>query len=93
MDALIAWAKENYNLISLLVGIIGIIIGFISLFHELNTRKRKKADLKNKIATKEAQLKAMEESMRYGIECSAASHLRVETAALRAEIDELKSQL
>lgn len=93
MDALIAWAKENYNLISLLVGIIGIIIGFISLVHELNARKRKKADIKNQIVIKEAQLKAMEESMRYGVDYSAVSHLRVETAALSAEIEELKSQL
>ena len=36
-----AWAKENYDLIGLLVGLAGVVIAVISLFYEL---KKKKAD-------------------------------------------------
>lgn len=57
------------------------------------SRKSSKKNLRNLIARKQAQLKAMEESMRWGVEVSAAAHLRVEIAALRAEIEELKTQL
>jgi hypothetical protein len=56
------------------------------------SRKSSKKNLRNLIARKQAQLKAMEESMRWGVEVSAAAHLRVEIAALRAEIEELKTQ-
>jgi hypothetical protein len=56
------------------------------------SRKSSKKNLRNLIARKQAQLKAMEESMRWGVEVSAAVHLRVEIAALRAEIEELKTQ-
>lgn len=44
MDSIITFAKENYDLITLLVGVIGVIIGFISLFYELKARKRKKKE-------------------------------------------------
>lgn len=57
------------------------------------SRKSSKKNLRNLIARKQAQLKAMEESMRWGVEVSAAAHIRVEAAALRAEIEELKTQL
>lgn len=93
MDALISWAKENYDLISLLVGIIGIIIGFISVVHELNGRKRKKSDLKNQIATKEAQLRAMEMSMKAGFNVLEYGGLEMQKSALQAEIEQLKKQL
>ena len=29
MDALMTWAKENYNLLSLLVGLVGVVIGVV----------------------------------------------------------------
>lgn len=93
MDALIAWAKENYNLISLLVGIFGVIIGFISVVHELNERKRKRADVKNQIAIKEAQLQAMEKSLDGGFNAAEYGSINMQTAELQAEIEELKSQL
>lgn len=44
MDAIITWAKENYDLISLLVGFLGVVIAVISLFGEI----RKKKALKKK---------------------------------------------
>lgn len=41
MDTLIKFAKENYELITLLVGLLGVLIAFITLIHELKVRKRK----------------------------------------------------
>ena len=35
MDALMNWAKENYDLISLFVGIVGVVIAVISLIYEI----------------------------------------------------------
>ena len=93
MDALMTWAKENYNLISLLVGIVGVIIAFISLIYELNKRKSKKADIKKQNEIKEAQLIAMSKSLRSGFNVSDIGSIKVQMAALRAEIEELKMQL
>lgn len=93
MDTLITWAKENYNLISLLIGLIGIIIGFISLSHELNERKRKKRELKNQIATKEKQLHSMEMSTKAGFNALEYGGLEMQKSALQAEIEQLKKQL
>lgn len=36
------FAKENYDLISLFVGMVGVLIAVLSLIHELNVRKRRK---------------------------------------------------
>ena len=42
MDELMSWAKENYDLITLFVGILGVGIAFISLIYERKERKKKK---------------------------------------------------
>ena len=42
MNTIITFAKENYELICLLIGIIGIVIGFISLIHELKEKKKRR---------------------------------------------------
>ncbi len=39
MDAISSWAKENYQLICLLVSIIGVIVGIITVIVE--TKKKK----------------------------------------------------
>lgn len=39
MDEISTWAKENFDLISLLVGVIGVVIGFISLIYEMKKKK------------------------------------------------------
>ena len=44
MESLSTWAKENFQLISLLVGVIGVIFAVISLMYELKRRKDKKND-------------------------------------------------
>lgn len=42
MDTLINFAKENFQLINLLVGVLGVIIAFIAVVYEVKARKRKK---------------------------------------------------
>ena len=42
MDAITAWAKENYDMITLLVGVVGVVIAVISLFYELKKKKAHK---------------------------------------------------
>lgn len=41
-NGLMTWAKENYDLICLLVGLIGVVLAFISLFVEVKKKKAKK---------------------------------------------------
>ena len=42
MDAIWDWAKEYFDLISLFVGIIGVVIAVISLMYEIKKKKEKK---------------------------------------------------
>ena len=42
MDALSTWAMENYDLISLFVGLIGVVLAFISLLSEIKKRNNKR---------------------------------------------------
>lgn len=41
MDAMWDWAKENFDLISLFVGLIGVVIAVISLMYEIKKKKDK----------------------------------------------------
>ena len=41
MDAITTWAKENFDLISLLVGLLGVVIAVISLMYEIKKKKDK----------------------------------------------------
>ena len=42
MDALVTFAKENFQLIILFVGLTGVAVSCVALVHELKLRKRKK---------------------------------------------------
>ena len=42
MDTIMAWAKENFDLITLLVGLVGVVIAVISFFYELKKKKNQK---------------------------------------------------
>ena len=42
MDAIWDWTKENYDLISLFVGLVGVVIAVISLMYEIKKKKEKK---------------------------------------------------
>ena len=76
--------------ITLAVGVATFIVTCLSYRYSRKSAKRQTLNL---LKRKQAQLKAMDESIHYGVEISAASHLRVEMAALQAEIEELKKQL
>ena len=41
MDAMMTWAKENYDLITLMVGVVGVGIAFVSLIHEIKKKKKR----------------------------------------------------
>ena len=41
MDAISSWAKENYQLIYLLVSIVGVIVGIITVIVEMKKKKEK----------------------------------------------------
>ena len=40
MDSLITFAKNNYDLIVLLVAVLGVVISIISVIYEIRKRKR-----------------------------------------------------
>lgn len=42
MNTITTWAKENFDLITLLVGLAGVVIAVISLFYELKKKKAQK---------------------------------------------------
>lgn len=44
MEAITTWAKENYDLITLGVGILGTLIGVIGVIHEKKKAKQSKKD-------------------------------------------------
>lgn len=48
MDTFITFAKENYQLITFFVGLIGVIVAFIAMIYELKAKKRKKKDESHK---------------------------------------------
>lgn len=41
MEIIISWTKENFDLICLLVGVIGVLIAFISVIYEIKAKKTK----------------------------------------------------
>ena len=42
METLIEWAKENYDLICWIIGLIGVIIAVISFVYELKRKRKEK---------------------------------------------------
>lgn len=41
MDTIMSWAKENFQLITLFVGIVGVIVSIITAVYELKKKKEK----------------------------------------------------
>lgn len=39
MDAIMSWAKENFDLICLVVGVLGVLISIISVIYEFKKKK------------------------------------------------------
>lgn len=42
MDTIMSWAKENFDLICLLVGVLGVLISVVSFIYEIRVKRRKK---------------------------------------------------
>ena len=38
MDTIMSWAKENFDLICLLVGVLGVIISIVTLIYEMKVK-------------------------------------------------------
>ena len=64
-----------------------------SIFSFFSSRKSEKKKMKRLIASKEAYLKAIENSMSMGIVNSEVGRLSTEKAGLQAELEELKTEL
>jgi uncharacterized membrane protein len=43
MDTIMHWAKENFDLIILLVSMAGVVVAFLSLVYELKEKKKRKS--------------------------------------------------
>jgi hypothetical protein len=83
--------SNTIDILTLLVAIATFIVTCLAYRY---SRRSSKKYIRNLLARKRATLKGMEDSMSWGgVEVSAAAHLRVEIAALKAEIKELENQL
>ena len=89
VDTMWDWAKENYNLLSLLVGLVGVVIGVVSLVYELRKRKR---DIESKIAEKRAELDVIN-STHHHIDLTTMNNSMIRKSVLEKEIDALKKKL
>lgn len=100
MNIITTWLKENYNLISLGVGVLGVLIGIISVIQAKRTvakankekMKDRKDDIKQKIAEKQAELDALNSTTHFVNEKTMSDAL-VRKSVLSSEIEALKKQL
>ena len=42
MDTIMSWAKENFDLICLILGVLGVIISIVTLIYEMKVKRRNK---------------------------------------------------
>ena len=89
MDEMWNWAKDNYQFISLLVGLIGVIIAIISLVVEIKKRKK---DVASKIAEKQARLDAIN-GIHLFPDMTSGGNAMIERATLEKEVEALKKKL
>lgn len=83
--------SNTIDFLTLLVAIATFIVTCLAYRY---SRRSSKKHIRNILARKRATLKGIENTLRFGqIEYSAAAHYRVEMEALKAEINELESQL
>ena len=100
MEVITTWLKENFDLISLGVGVLGVLIGVISVIQANRTvakankekKKDKKDDIKQKIAEKQAELDALNSTTHFVSEKTMSDAL-VRKSVLSSEIEALKKQL
>ena len=84
---------KNYMAIEWWTLIVAVATLIVSILAYCYARKSNKRSLRGLIASKEAQLKAMESSMSFGIDASQMGTLLTQKSMLQAEIEQLKKQL
>ena len=84
---------KEYITIESVTLLVAIATFVFSIFSFISSRKSEKKKMKRLIASKEAYLKAIDNSMSMGIVNSEVGRLSIERAGLRAELEELKSEL
>ena len=97
METIISWAKENYDLISLGVGVLGVLIGIISVVQaKKQVRQAKKEQeastkqsIRQKIAEKQAELDVLNSTTHF-VDSATMSNAVVRRNVLSREIEELK---
>lgn len=104
MEAIITWAKENYDLISLGFGFLGVLTGIISVIQakkqvkqakkeqEANKRQTHEQDIKQKIREKQAELDVLNETTHF-IDGTTMNNAMIRKSILSREIEDLKKQL
>jgi len=100
METIITWAKDNYNLICLGVGVVGVLISIISVIQARKqvkqARKEKQEDfkqgIKQEIAKKRAELKVLE-STYHVVDSKTIDDIILRKSILSREIEELEKQL
>lgn len=104
MEAIITWAKENYDLISLGFGFFAVLIGFISVIQakkqakqakkeqEASKRQTREQDIKQKIREKQAELDVLNETTHF-IDGTTMNNAILRKTILSREIEELEKQL
>ena len=100
METIITWAKDNYNLICLGVGVVGVLISIISVIQARKqvkqARKEKQEDfkqgIKQEIAKKRAELKVLE-STHQVVDSKTIDDIILRKSILSREIEELEKQL
>lgn len=96
MEAIITWAKENYDLISLGFGVFGVLIGIISVIQAKKqvkqAKKEQKASIKQKIREKQAELDVLNETTHF-IDGTTMNNAMIRKSILSREIEELEKQL
>ncbi len=100
METIITWAKDNYNLICLGVGVVGVLISIISVIQARKqvkqAKKEKQEDfkqgIKQEIAKKRAELKVLE-STYHVVDSKTIDDIILRKSILSREIEELEKQL
>ncbi len=88
MNSVLAISQDAFNWISLLVGIAGVIVGFVSV---IMAKKEKKAKIKQEIAAKQAEIDSIK--VYYGFDNSGKGNNMVKRIKLERDIEELKKKL
>ena len=104
MEAITTWAKENYDLISLGVGFLGVLIGIVSVIQakrqvkqakieqEASLKQSHEQSIRQEIAKKKAELKILESTYHF-IDSTTMNNAIIRKQVLSREIEELEKQL